>query len=91
MASLQSIENRIDKLTGDKSKWHEQIRVHGNVIPVRVSILHPDGSRELKIDNSKCEYESRASGNITSKQEFEEMTFSEQREFIFTPNQKYQR
>ena len=91
MASLQSIENRIDKLTGDKSKWHEQIRVHGNVIPVRVSILHPDGSRELKIDNSKCDYESLSSGNICTKQEFENMTFSEQREFIFTQQTKYRR
>ena len=88
MATLESINNRIDKAEGTKNPT---LKIHGNIIPVRVYLLHDDGSRELKIDNSYCEYESLSSGNITSKEEFENMDVLQQRDFIFTPQTKYQR
>ena len=88
MATLESINNRIDKAEGTKDP---KLKIHGNIIPIKVWVLHEDGSRELKIDNSYCEYESVNTGNWCDKEEFENMSFSEQREFIFTPNKKYQR
>ena len=88
MATLKEIENRIQRIDGSKNPT---LKIHGNIIPIKVWVLHDDGSRELKIDNSYCEYESLSSGNITSKEEFENMDSLEQREFIFTPNKKYQK